>query len=159
MKTWEKMTRALEIARTAHEGQTDHEGRAKIDHVMRVALRVAPDPELQVVAILHDVVEDSSWTLEQVGLECELDIWEIEALELLTKPEGADYQTYIQAIIDSDNEIAQLVKMADLADNYGRLPEEPTEWSERLRWRYAHAIERFKVQGFSVHIERQLEMW
>ena len=50
--------RAKDLAHRAHAGQVDKAGRPYIEHVARVAARVADDPEAEAVAWLHDVLED-----------------------------------------------------------------------------------------------------
>ena len=62
MATIEK---ALQIAAQAHEGQKDKEGQPYILHPLRVMSRVEGE-EAQIVAILHDVVEDTTVTLDDL---------------------------------------------------------------------------------------------
>lgn len=74
---------------------------------------VETDPE-KMVAILHDVVEDTDWTFEklvQEGFPEEI----IEALKCVTKREGEDYEDFVKR--SATNEIARRVKLADLEHN------------------------------------------
>ena len=70
--------------------------------------------ETQIVAILHDVVEDTWITLEmlvRMGFPETI----VDAVDAITKREGEDYFTYVERC--SRNHIAALVKLADLEDN------------------------------------------
>ena len=125
----QNLQRALEIAIMAHAGQKQKNGEPYALHPIRLALTLQDEPA-RIAAILHDVVEDTSITL--ADLECEGFAPEvIEAVRLLTKPAGADYDQYIAAI--AANPIARAVKLADLADNMdvrrisGALTERDTE--------------------------------
>lgn len=105
---------ALEIALKAHKGQKDKAGRPYILHPIRLMMAVQTDEE-KIVALLHDVVEDSSMTLkdlENKGFSSEI----IDAVGLLTR-RGTDesYEERIKKI--STNPIAIQVKIADLEDN------------------------------------------
>lgn len=108
------LERAIEIAVKAHAGQVDKGGQPYILHPIRVMLSVV-SPKEQIVAILHDVVEDSEWEFEDLakeGFSEEI----IEALKAVTKsPEDTDYYAFIERA--SRNPIAMSVKIADLIDN------------------------------------------
>lgn len=121
MATLEK---AIEIAAKAHAGQTDKGGEPYILHPLRVMLRVNNNLE-RMAAVLHDVVEDSDITFEnlvQEGFPTEV----IEAVAALTKLPG---ETRLQAAERAArNPIARAVKLADNAENMdiSRIPN-PTE--------------------------------
>lgn len=103
---------AIAIAAEAHDGQTDKAGQPYILHPLRVmgAMKTEPD---RVVAVLHDVVEDSrDWQLSDLA-DFGPDI--VEALDALTRRDGEDYFHYIERL--SKNPRAVRVKLADLADN------------------------------------------
>ena len=71
------------------------------------------------VGFLHDVVEDTDWTFDDLrkeGLPEEI----IDALRLLTHEKGTDYYEYVQRIIDSGNQTAISVKRNDLHHNLAR---------------------------------------
>lgn len=104
---------ALGIAIEAHKGQTDKGGSPYILHPLAVASRQETEASI-IVALLHDVVEDSEYTLEDLrgaGFSNEV----CEAIDLLTHKDGEDYNTYIQKI--SRNELARVVKIQDLLHN------------------------------------------
>ena len=105
---------AIKIAVSAHEGQTDKGGNPYILHPLRVMMSVESESE-KIVAILHDVVEDSDWTFDALleqGFSHEI----IEALKSVTKEsEDEDYDAFIQRAIQ--NPIGRKVKIADLKDN------------------------------------------
>lgn len=114
------LQRAIEIAVTAHKGQTQKSGSPYVLHPLRLMFSVTSE-EAQMCAVLHDVVEDTHWELEELkaeGFSQEV----IEALDCLTHQDGVDYEVYIDKI--SLNSLAKEVKLADLKDNMNmrRLP-------------------------------------
>jgi len=108
------LERAIEIAQEAHKGVKDKGGHDYINHPIRVMHAMSNDQE-KIVAILHDVVEDSDWTFERLkeeGFEDSV----IESLRCVTKySEEEDYQEFIRRA--ATNKIATKVKMADIEDN------------------------------------------
>jgi len=108
------LERAIEIAVEAHKGQLDKGGSPYILHPLRVMMSVNGESE-KIVAVLHDVVEDSDWTFEALltdGFSNEV----IEALKSVTKKsDNEDYDSFIQRAIR--NPIGHKVKIADLRDN------------------------------------------
>ena len=114
------LERAIEIATEAHRGQRDKAGNDYIGHPLRV-MAAGKTPEEKIVGVLHDVVEDSDWTLEELaaeGFAPEI----IEALRCLTHAEEEPYDRYITRI--KGNPLAVAVKLNDLTDNMDirRLP-------------------------------------
>ena len=107
------LERAIEIAATAHLGQVDKAGNPYILHPIRVMLRVETADE-QIAAILHDVVEDSHWTLAalaQEGFSAAI----VEAVDALTKRDGESrVDAAHRAVADP---IARVVKLADNTEN------------------------------------------
>ena len=104
---------ALEIAADAHSGQKDKGENAYINHPLKVASMLDSEEE-KVVALLHDVIEDSAYTLEdlrEVGIPKHL----LEAIDLLTKKEGVSYDDYLKGV--KGNKLARVVKIADLFHN------------------------------------------
>lgn len=105
--------RAYEVAKKAHLGQVDKAGVDYIKHPKTVASFVETDKE-KAVAYLHDVVEDTKLTLldlEELGFSKTI----IEAVDILTKKKGQDYQSYLNLV--KTNELARVVKLADLRHN------------------------------------------
>lgn len=122
---------ALRIAIKAHEGQMDKSGRDYIMHPIRVAER-CKDPRAKIVALLHDIIEDSDVTpefLRNQGFPEEI----IEGILSVTKQEGEDYNAFVRRV--AQNPIGKVVKQADLEDNMDirRLKEISYEDVERLR--------------------------
>lgn len=122
--------KALEIAWKAHEGQTDKAGKPYIQHPLAVASRMETEEEIA-IALLHDVVEDTEVTfedLEQAGFPKRV----LDALRLLTHDPAEDYFTYIERV--KGNQLARKVKLADLAHNsqIDRLSEITEKDRERL---------------------------
>jgi hypothetical protein len=105
--------RAVAIAATAHSGQLDKAGEPYILHPIRVMQRVS-SPEERMAAILHDVVEDTPWTLEMLRPEG-FPPAVLAAIDALTKRPGEDYRVYLGRV--SRQRIARTVKLADLEDN------------------------------------------
>ena len=115
---------ALAIAAAAHAGQIDKAGQPYILHPIRVMLSVKNGDE-RIAAILHDVVEDTPVSfddLESEGFSAAV----VDAVRALTKTEGESrIEAALRAVKDP---IARQVKLADVADNMdlSRIPS-PTE--------------------------------
>jgi len=118
------LERAIAIAAKAHAGQVDKAGQPYILHPLRVMLRMNSSIE-RIAAVLHDVVEDSSVTLDFLTAEGFLQEV-ISAVEALTKRQG---ESRIDAARRAKQDpVARLVKLADNAENMdlSRIAE-PTE--------------------------------
>jgi (p)ppGpp synthase/HD superfamily hydrolase len=111
-----RLERAVVHAYDSHFGQFDEQGKSYFLHVMAVVLGVESESE-QIVAALHDVIEDCGDTIEDIESACgELLPEEIEALYAITRREGEPYlEVYIPRV--KANEIARKVKLADIAHN------------------------------------------
>lgn len=110
MATLEK---AIEIAARAHAGVPDKQGKHYVLHPLRVMMDVEGETA-QIVAALHDVVEDTDTTFDDLkaeGFSEEV----LEALNLVTHKSGVSYADYVIAC--KDNATARQVKLADLRDN------------------------------------------
>jgi len=108
----ELTNKAMRIAYDAHHGQFDQSGQPYIFHPYHLAEQM--EDELTVcVALLHDVVEDTDITFEQLQHEFPEEI--IETLKLLTHDDGEDYFEYVKRIRNNPNAVA--VKLADIAHN------------------------------------------
>ena len=129
---------ALSIARKAHEGQLDKAGVDYIEHPIYVASRVDTEEE-KAVALLHDVIEDSPVSAEEL-LQAGLPETVVTAVQVLTKKKEQDYQTYLETV--KKNPLARVVKLADLKHNsdLSRLPSITAKDRERLK-KYKKAID------------------
>ena len=107
------LQRAIEIAVNAHKGQFDKAGAPYILHPLRIMFSLKTDAE-KIVGVLHDVVEDSEWTFEDIKREGFSDII-IEALRSVTAIKGEEYEAFI--LRAKLNKIGKNVKTADLIDN------------------------------------------
>jgi (p)ppGpp synthase/HD superfamily hydrolase len=107
------LARAVAIAATAHQTQLDKAGAPYILHPLRLMLR-GQTPLEQIVAVLHDVVEDSDWTLTQLAAEGFPEN-AIAALDCLTHRPDENYDQFIQRVLT--NPLATQVKRYDLEDN------------------------------------------
>lgn len=119
------LAKAMEIVYRAHEGQEDLAGKPYFLHPLSVMLMMDTMEE-KIVAVLHDVVEDSGITIEDLreeGFSEKI----LEAIGLLTRDkEKMSYDQYIALI--KGNDLVRKVKLADLRHNMdiGRI-ENPTE--------------------------------
>lgn len=105
--------KALRVCFDAHKDQVDKTGMPYVFHPFHLAEQML-DEMTTVCALLHDVVEDTDCTfedLENMGFPDEA----IDALKKLTHAEGVDYMDYVREI--SGNPIARSVKIADLRHN------------------------------------------
>ncbi len=138
------LDKAIIIAAKVHQNQTDRYGRHYILHPIRVMMSVDSEKE-KIVAMLHDVIEDSDWTLEMLRIEgFSEDI--INAIDCLTKRNGEDYMDYINRT--KADKIARKVKIADLEDNMNikRITNLNEKDSQRIRryhraWKYLKDID------------------
>lgn len=102
----------MNIAYKAHDKQKDKGGFPYINHPLHLA-ELMDDEYSVCVALLHDVVEDSNVTLNELSGIFPPEV--IQAIDLLTKRDNVLYADYIKQI--SNNELATKVKLADLAHN------------------------------------------
>ena len=129
--------RAMNLAYTAHHGQFDKGGVPYIFHPIHLAESM--DDEISTcVALLHDTVEDTALTLEQLAAEFPKEV--VEAVDLLTHREGVDYFDYVRAI--RQNPIAVKVKLADLSHNGDpkRICNQGNQERRRIKYAAARAI-------------------
>ena len=137
--------KSLEIVNKLFEDKVDKGGLPYSIHLLKVYGGVSDYLE-KVCALLHDVVEDTDVTfeeLEDIGFNSEI----IDILKLLTKPKGADYQKYIDKIVDSNNVHALNIKLSDLRHNMdlSRIKNPTVNDYERVNKRYAPAY--LKIQN------------
>ena len=104
---------AIQLAMEQHRGQTDRSGQPYIGHVLRVMARVRGEAA-RIVAVLHDTVEDTGLTFEQLramGYPQPV----VAAIDCLTHREDESYDAMVDRILP--NALARAVKLADIEDN------------------------------------------
>ncbi len=104
---------AILLAGKAHRGRKDKAGAAYILHPLRVMLRLKTKDE-RVVAVLHDVIEDTKYSVEDLrkaGYSQKI----LQSLDHLTKRDGEEYKEFIKRV--KHNPLARKVKIADIEDN------------------------------------------
>lgn len=134
---------AYHIAQEKHKDQVDKAGKAYIYHPMSVASMVPEDEACIIVALLHDTVEDTDYTIEDAKTDFGDDI--ADALELVTHKKNEPYMDYVKRA--AENPVSMAVKVADLTHNMdlSRI-ENPSEKDYlRLEKKYKPAIEYLKT--------------
>jgi len=139
--------KALKLAYDAHNGQQDKSGVPYIFHPFHLAEQME-DEVTTCVALLHDVVEDTDVTMEELK---ELFPKEVtDALELLTHDDDTEYLEYVKKI--TTNPVAKAVKIADMEHNMDEsrlqageqiVPEEKINW---WREKYSKAYKILKPE-------------
>ncbi len=104
--------KSLEIALKAYAGQKDKAGETYILHPLRIMAKMSTKEEMA-VALLHDVIEDSDYTSENL-LNEGIPPGVVEAVQLLSKVVGESYDQFISRVII--NPLAVKVKKADIED-------------------------------------------
>lgn len=129
---------AMKIAYNAHHGQTDHGGIPYILHPVHLAEQME-DEYSTCVALLHDVVEDTDVTLEELAAVFPKEV--IDAVATMTHGKDEPYLEYVARV--KDNPIARTVKLADLRHNSDetRLEGASEETLAYFRKKYRKAFE------------------
>lgn len=131
---------AMKIAYRAHHGQTDKGGIPYIFHPYHLAEQMT-DEYTACVALLHDVVEDTDVTLEQLAEIFPKEV--VEAVALMTHNDDTPYLDYVARI--ASNPIAKAVKLADLLHNSdkSRLEDQSNNADALKRWeeKYSKALQ------------------
>lgn len=104
---------AMKLCFEAHKNQVDKSGMPYVFHPFHLAEQM-PDEETTIVALLHDVVEDTEYSLEDLR-EMGFPEQVLEAIALMTHDEDVPYMEYVMQI--KKNRIATIVKRADLMHN------------------------------------------
>lgn len=130
------LEKAITLAIEKHSHQVDKTGEPFIGHSIRVMASLRPDEEAMMVGVLHDIVEDTDVTLEQVRTWFGEQVW--VAVLSLTRPKGCPYREYLRFI--KSHKLALKVKLADLRDNM-RPERNTTSETESLQKRYKWAKE------------------
>ena len=130
--------KALKLCFEAHKNQVDKTGLPYVFHPFHLAEQMK-DEYSTVCALLHDVVEDTKYTFEDLinmGFPNEV----IEALKLLTHADDVPYMDYVKAL--SVNPIAKAVKIADLTHNSDTTRLDVVdEWALKREDKYKKALE------------------
>ncbi|MFE0974268.1 HD domain-containing protein [Streptomyces rochei] len=138
----------------AHAGQVDKIGVPYVQHVRAVAAGLAPFGDQMVMAgLLHDVIEDTDWTAEQLraaGVPQHV----VSVVEAVTNQPGVSYEEKVRRIT-SDRQ-ATLVKIADNAHNShpDRAAQLPEEKRARLAAKYRAARDLLWAAADSKEIEQ-----
>ena len=135
--------KSLHIALRAYAGKTDKAGREYIHHPLRVMAKMRTDLEMS-AALLHDVLEDSEITAEQLlaeGIPAEI----VEAVQYLSKHENEAYQDFIART--KKNRLAAKVKLADIEDNMDVLRLNSLDENDLARIKKYHSAWRFLMEA------------
>ncbi len=133
---------AITIASKAHEGQVDKAGQPYIQHPLAVMAQV-DSPEAKIVAVLHDTLEDSDFTVDDLvsaGFTPEI----ISAVQAITKHPDESYEEYLDRVMS--NPLAMTVKIADVSHNMDltRITN-PTEADYQRLARYEVILQRLRA--------------
>ena len=128
---------AMKLAYAAHHGQVDKSGIPYIFHPIHLAEQMQ-DEYTTCVALLHDVVEDTDVTLEELKKLFPAEV--VEAVGMMTHGKDEPYLDYVRRV--KENPIAKVVKLADLRHNSdeSRMPDVNTEKLLYYRKKYAAAF-------------------
>jgi len=131
------LSKTIILATKAHDAQLDKAGKPYILHPLRVMMKV-DSIDMKIVAVLHDILEDTELTKEDLlreGFSQEI----VETIECLTRKENEDYMDFIKRC--KINYMAKIVKLADLEDNCDlKRIENPTEKDYERVKKYKKAI-------------------
>ena len=139
----DKTKKAMKLCFKAHKDQLDKSGMPYVFHPFHVAEQMT-DEVTTIVALLHDVVEDTDYKLDDIAaMGFGQDV--VDALALMTHDKSVPYLDYVARI--KDNPIARTVKLADLAHNSDptRLDVIDEKTKERLA-KYKKAIKLLESQ-------------
>jgi len=135
------LERAIEIAVQAHRGQVDKAGLPYILHPLRVMLALGT-AEGQMVGVLHDTVEDTGVSLDDLireGFSHEV----VKSVDAVSRRDGETYEKFISRVLVGPITGIR-VKMVDLADNMSaqRMAALPPDEAGRMMTRYTAAYRR-----------------
>lgn len=138
--TRKQLKRAATVAARAHDGQVRKDGTPYIAHPVRVAIG-CDSPYEKIVALLHDVVEDTDITLNELR-ELGFDAIVLEAVDRVTKRPGERYMDFIERAAAHD--VSRRVKIADIEDNLEDQSALDPDEAAFLKERYTKALERLR---------------
>lgn len=149
MESSELLTKAITLACQVHQNQFDKAGEPYILHPLRVMNNVEGGNMLKIVAVLHDVIEDSDGavtfkTLQDMGFPPSV----VSAVDALSKRNGESYQDFIIRV--SENAWAIKVKIADLEDNMNLKRLSEITDKDLARYKKYHEAYKFLMSKLSV---------
>lgn len=134
----ENTKKAIRLMYKYHNGQLDKSGLPYVFHPFTVAFNME-DEETCIVALLHDIVEDTPCTIEELE-GCGFSNEVIEAIKCMTHDDSLEYFEYVKKL--SENEIASKVKIADLKHNSDKTRLDViTEKDEERYLKYKRALD------------------
>ena len=150
----ECVKKALDIATKAHEGQKDKGGNDYIGHPIAVSAMCSYLSD-QIVALLHDVVEDTSVTLDEIRMEIPDDEI-IDAIDAMTRRKDEPREEYLVRV--KKNSIARRVKIFDLTHNsdLSRI-KNPTEKDFERVAQYQKEIEYLKSNADKEYVWQEID--
>lgn len=150
MNTFEK---CIEIACKAHFGQKDKNGEDYIFHPFIVAHNAKEfSDDAKCVGMLHDVLEDSEITVEQLLNEHQIPKNIVDAVVILTKQKWERYDRYINRVVRSNNLVALRVKRDDLRHNLN--PKRSDGISDQQKEKYKSALKLIEQKYFCLLSKR-----
>jgi (p)ppGpp synthase/HD superfamily hydrolase len=169
-----KAQQAIEVATEAHKGQVDKLGEDYINHPLRVHRNLTTNPKFknldaltredcEVASLLHDVIEDTPITAEDL-LAMGFSPRSIRLVELLSKDKSKPKDDYFSAI--REEPLARMIKLADIADNRNsnRVKRLEPEMAARLQNKYIYAMQAIQADeedqywmNFAIEFDLELE--
>ncbi len=140
MINYERLAKGLAVVH--HHGQFRVNGEEYIEHVIRVARSFSPGSRERQVAYLHDLVEDTSISMHDLGMSGYCFHADVRDVLYLTRVAGYTYAEYIDRLIRNGSMSALSVKLADLEDNMRDLPPSLASQADR----YAKARSRVQEE-------------
>lgn len=135
----DKLELAIQLAVEAHADQEDKSGQPYILHPLAVMLAVAKHGlYAQMVAVLHDVVEDCPVTLQDLR-EAGIPDVVVAGVDAITKRSGESYETYLSRV--RENDLALAVKLEDIRHNMSRLTHLEPDHAGYLAKKYTRALQ------------------
>ena len=149
-ETYDKILAAINMVWNAHRYQYRENGEPYIYHPLKVMMTIHSsegiefDSEIKIIALLHDVLEDTIVTKEDIEKAFGKDI--ANKVDVLTKKEHENYVQYIDRINNSNDATVIGIKVADLSHNLETINNiQDPKRRERLYYRYVHALETLQL--------------
>lgn len=120
MNEQKQLSRAIQIASTAHMNQVDRGKRAYILHPLHVMEQFLASPQLAAIAVLHDTVEDTAVSLDYLSRQG-MSQRVVEAVDALTKKDGEEYSDYLERLCGSTDAIFVKIEDSNHNANVSRL--------------------------------------